>query len=136
MWHKELVPILPQKQLVGQWRECILIAKELKINGTPNHILVNRVRDYSPEHLATYCDLVKWAMLKQGFAVNVLAMEKLIDYLGMPVYSYVPEDFLFDQWHTDRYLWQCLSNLEEKYDCGGIPEAEWEPIDQFIAERL
>ena len=35
---------------------------------------------------------------------------------------------LFDDWHTNRYLKQCLYNLEEKYDRGGITQEEWDNI--------
>ena len=30
LWHKDLIKYLPTKQLRGQWRECFLVAKELK----------------------------------------------------------------------------------------------------------
>ena len=30
---------------------------------------------------------------------------------------------------TDRYLKQCLYNLQEKYDCGGISKEEWKKIE-------
>jgi uncharacterized protein (TIGR02328 family) len=33
LWHKDLIPILPDKQLLGQWRECCLIAKNIKEKG-------------------------------------------------------------------------------------------------------
>ena len=38
------------------------------------------------------------------------------------------KDKLFEDWHNHRYLKQCLYNLEEKYDCGGISREEWIPI--------
>lgn len=42
---------------------------------------------------------------------------------------------LYNDWHNDRYLRQCLFNLQEKYDCGGIPEEEWKIIqDRFNNE--
>ena len=41
----------------------------------------------------------------------------------------------FPGWHTDRYLLQCYFNLEEKYDCGMIPEYEWKPIEEFILKQ-
>lgn len=37
---------------------------------------------------------------------------------------------LYNDWHNDRYLRQCLFNLQEKYDCGGIPEEEWKIIQE------
>lgn len=37
LWHKDLIifHILPNKQLVGQWRECCCIAKNIQDNKTP-----------------------------------------------------------------------------------------------------
>ena len=47
-WHKDLISVLPKQQLLGQWRECCLIAKNIAEQGTPNHILVNRIFNYPP----------------------------------------------------------------------------------------
>ena len=33
LWHKDLVTVLPRMQLLGQWRECCLIAKSIKGKG-------------------------------------------------------------------------------------------------------
>ena len=46
LWHKDLIAFLPRKQLLGQWRECCAIARNIAVNGTPNHVLVNKVLDY------------------------------------------------------------------------------------------
>ena len=37
---------------------------------------------------------------------------------------------IFPEWHNDRYLVQCLLNLQEKCDCGGITEDEWKIISK------
>ena len=34
LWHKDLIPLLPRQQLVGQWRECCLIAKQIAAKET------------------------------------------------------------------------------------------------------
>lgn len=136
LWHKNLIPILPRMQLVGQWRECCLIARQIAVNGTPNHILVNKVMDYPIEHFATYCYNVKWWMVKHGYSPNESAQAALEDYIYKPLYPYVPDDLIFKDWHNDRYLYQCISNLEEKYDCGGIPEEEWVPLENYILEVI
>lgn len=136
IWHKDLVPILPCNQLIAQWRECVLIAKEINLHGTPNHILVNKVIEYPLEHLATYCSAVCWNMRKRSYTVTNASIEKITDYLKMDLGSYVPEEYLFENWHNDKYLWQCLYNLEEKHDCGGIPENEWQLIDEFATYYL
>ena len=46
LWHKDLIGVLPQKQLVSQWRECCAIVRNIAVNGSPNHIPVNKVMDY------------------------------------------------------------------------------------------
>ena len=43
--------------------------------------------------------------------------------------------FYDKEWHNDRYLAQCYYNLQEKYDCGGISEDEWQKIEDFYRER-
>jgi len=37
-----------------------------------------------------------------------------------------------EQWKW--YLKQCYYNLQEKYDCGGISEEEWEKIKEVERE--
>jgi hypothetical protein len=43
-------------------------------------------------------------------------------------------DELFDGWHNERYLDQCFYNLQEKFDCGGITEEEWEKVSKKYYE--
>lgn len=132
IWHVQLIPILPSQQLIGQWRECSLIAQQWAKNGTPNHLLVNKVTLYPVEHFATYCYYIMWYMIHHGYSPSPGTKFSIENYLGVPLQPYVDTDLIFDGWHNDRYLYQCLSNLEEKYDCGGIPEDEWKPIDDFM----
>lgn len=54
LWSYQLLPYLPRLQLVSQWRECVSIITKIKQDGTPNHILVNRVLDYPLDHFYTY----------------------------------------------------------------------------------
>ena len=136
LWHKDLIAILPRQQLISQWRECCLIGRCLALKGTPNHLLVNKVADYPMEHFATYCYMVNWWLKKRGYSPSVSTEEAIMDYTGLNLFPYGPEDLLFNNWHNDRYLYQCLSNLEEKFDCGGIPQDEWSAIDNYICEIL
>ena len=43
LWHKDLIDVLPNQQLVAQWRELSAIAGAIQKHGTPNHLLVNFV---------------------------------------------------------------------------------------------
>ena len=43
LWHKDLIPVLPRQQLLGQWRECCLIAKSISEKGTPNTYIASTI---------------------------------------------------------------------------------------------
>ena len=124
LWHYELIPYLPRQQLLGQWRECVLIAKNIAEKDTPNHVLVNRVMDYPMDHFQTYCYYVWDEMIKRKYRTSSSAMQKI--WPGM--FHYINYGHVFKGWHNDRYLKQCLANLQEKADCGAIPEEEWKRI--------
>lgn len=131
LWHKDLVQYLPKKQLIGQWRECCCIAKSIHDKGSPNHILVNKIMDYPVEHFNTYAWEVYNIMQLCGYKCNWEAFEK-----WRPNNCVVNFDNIFIHWHDDRYLVQCLYNLQEKYDCGGIHEEEWLVIANRFDEEM
>lgn len=126
LWHKYLIPALPRQQLVSQWRECCCIARNLYVNGTPNHILVNKILTYPREHFVSYTKLVIQEMEKRGYNVDPTRFFKYIP-LGF-THDTVGIEQLFDNWHNLRYFRQCYYNLQEKYDCYGITDAEWNKI--------
>lgn len=126
LWHKDLIPVLPKNQLIGQWRECCAIAKAIAENGTPNHILVNKVMDYPIHHFIIYSFLVYKEMRSRGFKPNGMNFEKWLEFDESLIEN--KRSILFPNWHNDRYFKQCYFNLEEKYDCGGILEEEWHKI--------
>ena len=121
LWHKDLIPYLPRQQLLGQWRECVLIAKRIAENGTPNHVLVNKVTEYPKDHFYTYCKLIQREMNRRGYRMTMEAQRKVWHEL----WHYIPDAEVFPGWHNDRYLRQCLMNLQEKADCGAIQGEEW-----------
>ena len=131
LWHKDLIPVLPTKQLLGQWRECCAIASNIKRLNFPNHILVNRIMDYHLSHFYKYCSLVTDEMYKRGFNISDEAINKIIEItdsdIRMAIEFFSIEE-LFPGWHDERYLKQCLYNLQEKYDCKGISEVDWKAI--------
>ena len=127
LWHKSLIPFLPRLQLVSQWRECCCIAKSIAEKGTPNHILVNKIIDYPIDHFMQYCNLVSKEMHDRGYKCNTSRLTKWTHKLT-DTYRYIKNDDLFESWHDDIYLRQCLYNLEEKALCGGIPFEEWHKI--------
>ena len=119
-WHKDLISVLPRQQLLGQWRECCLIAKNIAEKGTPNHLLVNKIMDYPLAHFRQYAVDVWFEMIARGYNCDYSKFEKYV-----PKMEPIPKDEIFKHWHNKRYLLQCYYNLEEKYDCGGISEEEW-----------
>lgn len=146
LWHKDLIPVLPRQQLLGQWRECCAIAKNIAVNGTPNHLLVNKVLEYPPEHFATYTGKVFARLVDYEYNCNLDSFMKYTstaeentfwqawwDPVKVKPGHKVSDAQLFRGWHTYRYLRQCYYNLQEKYDCGGITEEEWQRIESVIA---
>ena len=140
LWHKDLIPVLPRQQLISQWRECCCIAKNIADNGTPNHMLVNKVLDYHFFYFTSYTQLVLNEIVKRGYTISEVAYmkfmencEKAQDYFNN---SRLDKDDIYGNWHNDRYLNQCFFNLQEKFDCGGILYEEWEKIIDAVYDKV
>ena len=135
LWHKDLIKLLPGQQLLGQWRECCLIAKNIQEKGTPNHILVNKVMDYPIQEFINYTGLVYREMVSRQYNVH---WSKFIRYIPKPQKHTLccTQNDIFKDWHNIRYLIQCYTNLQEKYDCGGISQEEWELIQEYVENRM
>lgn len=133
LWHYDLISYLPRQQLVSQLRECVAIAKSIYENGTPNHILVNKIINYSILDFEAYIRRVLKEMYNRKYHVSDITIHKINGYLGIEIpigrLSYSCSRFIpFEKWHNDVYLRECLYNLEEKYLCGGISNNEWKAI--------
>lgn len=130
LWHKDLIPVLPRQQLLGQWRECCCIARNIAVNGTPNHLLVNKIMDYPIEHFHRYAQEIAYEMLNRDYKCDIDRFKSFnkdgVRFINMPNHL-----DLFKDWHNDRYMHQCLMNLQEKFDCGGIGICEYEKIMDF-----
>lgn len=132
LWHKDLISVLPRQQLLGQWRECCSIAKNIAKKGSPNHLLVNRIMEYPLSHFYIYCEEVYGEMRRRGYKGDWSKFSKWVFWRRAELPDH---DELFEGWHNDRYLLQCLYNLQEKFDCEGIGLIEWEKIEAFIMEH-
>lgn len=132
LWHKDLIHVLPTKQLLAQWRECCAIVGNIEKYGKPNHILVNPIMNYNKSHFYLYCCIVCKEMLDRGFEVSETSRNKILSYVSdeeVQISSRIEKDkTLFEGWHNERYLIQCYYNLEEKYDRGGIDELDFVAI--------
>lgn len=133
LWNKSLISALPRQQLVAQWRELASIATSLSTKGTPNHVLVNKVLDYSFDHFITYAKLVRSEMTRRGYRTMNSVWEKIENL--KPDWKEVDFQELYKDWHNKRYLLQCYYNLEEKYDCGGISKEEFEKIIEIVSNK-
>lgn len=138
LWHYRLISVLPDLQLLSQWRELIAIASRINRLGFPNHILVNRVMEFSPKEFLSYADMIVTEMKNRNYEVK----ENLINTMTSMINSnaskfskaFVDDESIkkpFKDWHNYRYLTQCFYNLQEKYDCGRINHTDWEQILKF-----
>lgn len=129
LWHKDLIPVLPRQQLLGQWRECCLIAKNIAEKGSPNHMLVNKIMGYSAYDFDLYTELVYNEMINRGYHCDWAKYLKYRNPRDLETFRRNSKTYeIFKDWHTHRYLKQCFYNLQEKYDCGGISEKDFEKI--------
>ena len=65
LWHIDLIPYLPNTQLIAQWRELNCIYKEQN-----KHILINYIYDYSKDYLYNYSKKVMWEMGQRGIEIK------------------------------------------------------------------
>lgn len=135
IWHKELIPYLPREQLIAQWRELSAIASNIKTKGTPNHILVNKVMNYPFNDFITYAAAVRQEMTFRGYRTMDSVWKKIVS-VANGDYNILPIEEIYNGWHNDRYLLQCILNLEEKYDCGGIDQKDWDRIKRVFIDHL
>ena len=134
LWHKDLIKVLPDKQLIGQWRECCAIATNIKNDGTPNHLLVNKIMNYHLSHFYKFCVIVANEMYARNFTISCNSIDKIMTITDVDArvgIEFITNDELFKGWHDDRYMIQCYYNLQEKHDCGGISENEWNKISDM-----
>lgn len=161
LWPYQMLDVLPRAQMLSQWRECLAVGGMLGA-GNLNHATVNRVKDYPIKHFMVYCDLVRNEFANRGWTIGENTLEKLkndIEYesdYNKKSYNiiYTSENssnesclipqvviqnkndsetsVLFDSYHDERYLKQCLYSFQEKYDCGMLTDEEWNKIvDKF-----
>lgn len=127
LWHYRLLPYLPDAQFKGQLREMVAILHDWRDKGKTNHLLINRVMDYSEEDLYGY--FLEYAVEYQKR--NNDRVPKCVDEFR----SFAGGCFTqrpFDGWHHKKYLRVCMANLYEKHVFGigksRITEEEWQRL--------
>ena len=130
LWHYELIPLLPKKMLVSQWRECIAIKRQWE-KGTLKHRLVSYVMNYDKVFFIRYVLRVVDEMDKRKIKYNKMLFHELFNFCWKGEYI---NDLLNYKEHNDRYLKQCFYNLQEKADRGIITKDEWKKIENKFKE--
>lgn len=131
LWDYRLIPVLPNKMLVSQWRECIAIKRQWE-KGTLKHRLVSYVTEYTKEYFFNYVQLVTFYMKERKIKYNQKYYTEIFDFCDNEMDYENRQRLVYYPEHNDRYLKQCYYNLEEKADRGIISEEEWEPIEEFM----
>ena len=125
LWHYELIPVLPNKMLVSEWRELIAIKRQWE-KGTLKHRLVSYVMDYDKNYFVAYVLQVIAELENRKIKYDKNLWEEI---LKMTEGNFSGNDY---PEHNDRYLKQCLYNLEEKATRNIISKEEWLRIyDKF-----
>ena len=128
LWSYQILDVLPDKFIIAEWRECIAIKRQWE-KGTLKHRLVSYIMDYDKNYFLHYTLRVVTELKIRKIKYQEKYWTEIRDFCvkyGTPITSlYYPE-------HNDRYLKQCLYNLEEKFDRKIITEEEWKKIhDKF-----
>lgn len=121
LWHQSLIHYLPNKQLLGQHRECCALRGK---GWGKKHSVVNYVFKYGLDHLYAYHLLVMTEMNKRGYVATPNWYDRT--YRGQHMSNaslnvvgcYVCYDDLYDiiyPEHNNNYLRECLLNLKSKH---------------------
>lgn len=125
LWHQDLLLKLPQKQLSGQWRECIAL---LGKGWGKNHKTVNYVFSHTKYALVLFTHYVYKESKRRGYNFDYSLMGKAL-YRGSFGNSSQRREILkqareasllrtnrikiYDE-HNELYLEECLENLKSK----------------------
>ena len=127
LWHRELLPYLPDLQFKGQLRELVAIMHDWRDKGATNHLLINRVMEYSKRDLVAY-------FIRYEVEYHKRYGKWLNKYSGEFIRFYGEEEKLtgYDGWHDKAYLRVCMANLYEKHVFGigksRITDEEWKRL--------
>lgn len=125
LWHYALLPYLPDAQFKGQLRELVAIMHDWRDKGQTNHLLINRVMDYSTSELDSY-----WAKYYNEYQRRYKKTLNIYD-IEFSDFSttHIAYGRFFDGWHNKEYLRVCMANLYEKWKFGKgksrITDEEW-----------
>lgn len=119
LWNYQLIPFLPDSQLIAQKREIDLIWKDIKQDKKTNHILINYIWEYEnyKEKLYEYYLLLEKEFKERNFKFNDNSIGVYIERGIIRRLVNAEADINpFPEHHTFRYLEQNYFNLQEKFD--------------------
>lgn len=130
LWHRKLLPYLPDMQFRGQRRELIAIMHDWSRKGKTNHLLINRVMNYDKFQLAQYA--VEYELEWQRRYGKSIGEKFIEEILVFEDGQDAPFTEIFTDWHNKEYLRVCMANLFEKYKFGvgksKITEVDWQTL--------
>lgn len=134
LWHEKLIQYLPNKQLLGQHRECCA----LRGNGWgKKHSVVDYVFTHRYEDLYAYHLIVMEEMNKRGY--NVENKWKNCSYRGKNCAEYsgnmnnIKVKEIYKE-HNREYLYECVENLIRKNTIP-VDRQSWEDALCEIIDR-
>ena len=126
LWHYKLLPYLPELQFKGQLREMVSILHDLKSKGKTNHLLINRIMEYTKADFYGY--FLEYAVEYEKRYGFVPKQTDEFRAFGKHTWNYSP----FYGWHNEEYLRVCMANLYEKHYFGigksRITDEEWQRL--------
>jgi len=130
LWHHQLIPYLPQKMLVSQWRELIAIKRQWE-KETLIHPLVSYVKEYNKAYFSNYTHKVYLEMKNRNIRCKDIYTQEILDFANVKI---INENLLFKE-HDNEYLTICYFNLKEKYLRGIISLKEWQLLDDYYIKN-
>ena len=146
LWHKDLIPYLPKKQLVGQWREIIAIMRdwereekgiEKKGAYAHKHPLVKYVTEYGKEHFYSYALAIYQQMTSRTMKPSYKLMMEITHFcLKSGDIVTMSRIAIYYKHHDRSYLRICYYNLLEKFKSEMIPHDEWQLLCRYISNKI
>jgi hypothetical protein len=129
LWDYRLLQYLPDAQFKGQLREMVAILHDLKNKGKTNHLLINRVTDFTPRNFTSYFLIYREKYINRyGKDIDPTIVQEFLDWGGNLPTIYGP----FAGWHGYEYVRVCMANLYEKHYFGvgksRITDQDWKTL--------
>ena len=128
LWHKDLIRALPDKLLLNQFRECGIIASNIKKYNSPKSVYTNKIMCYNISEFSDYCKIVLEEIVNRRRKVSKRTIGTLKNTIGFDANLQNINRDIYAGWHDLAYLIQCYYMLEELRNCGEINNPDWYKI--------